>query len=209
MKIKGKSKYINQKTIEKAYKTLWGADKVVFRVFHKLGIRLGEFTSYIDLAEEAIKNGESTIDLTPQKKNNKRLLPVVIDWDDLKLLSTISTNREAIEARVRKWGFGFSSHDLRATWVTNALEKELNPIKIMTLGGWKDMKSMLKYSRLTTENSMWMYDYITKPFEIWETTDDVAILKQELRIKDRQLNKLKAMNQKLQKKKRFKLCRAD
>lgn len=39
-------------------------------------------------------------------------------------------------------------HSLRATWATLLLSKGVEPIKVMRMGGWKDMKTMMHYVRL-------------------------------------------------------------
>lgn len=38
-------------------------------------------------------------------------------------------------------------HDLRATWATLLLSKGVEPIRVMKMGGWKDMKTMMIYIR--------------------------------------------------------------
>ena len=38
-------------------------------------------------------------------------------------------------------------HDLRASWATIMLSKGIEPIKIMSMGGWKDLKTMQIYIR--------------------------------------------------------------
>ena len=38
-------------------------------------------------------------------------------------------------------------HDLRATWATIMLSKGIEPIKVMCMGGWKDLKTMQIYIR--------------------------------------------------------------
>lgn len=38
-------------------------------------------------------------------------------------------------------------HDLRATWATLMLSKGIEPIKVMSMGGWKDLKTMQIYIR--------------------------------------------------------------
>ena len=37
-------------------------------------------------------------------------------------------------------------HDLRATWATIMLSKGVEPIKVMSMGGWKDIKTMMSIS---------------------------------------------------------------
>lgn len=38
-------------------------------------------------------------------------------------------------------------HDLRASWATMLLNRGVEPIKVMTMGGWKDLKTMQIYIR--------------------------------------------------------------
>ena len=38
-------------------------------------------------------------------------------------------------------------HDLRATWATLLLSKGVEPIKVMIMGGWKDLKTLQIYVR--------------------------------------------------------------
>lgn len=38
-------------------------------------------------------------------------------------------------------------HDLRASWATIMLSKGIEPIKVMSMGGWKDLKTMQIYIR--------------------------------------------------------------
>lgn len=38
-------------------------------------------------------------------------------------------------------------HDLRATWATQMLSKGIEPIKVMMMGGWKELKTMQIYIR--------------------------------------------------------------
>lgn len=38
-------------------------------------------------------------------------------------------------------------HDLRATWATMLLSKGVEPIKVMKMGGWKDLATMMIYAR--------------------------------------------------------------
>lgn len=38
-------------------------------------------------------------------------------------------------------------HDLRATWATILLSKGVEPIKVMKMGGWKDLETMMIYAR--------------------------------------------------------------
>jgi len=38
-------------------------------------------------------------------------------------------------------------HDLRASWATMLLSKGVEPIKVMKMGGWKDLETMMIYAR--------------------------------------------------------------
>ncbi len=38
-------------------------------------------------------------------------------------------------------------HDLRASWATVMLGKGIEPVKVMSMGGWKDLKTMMIYVR--------------------------------------------------------------
>ena len=58
--------------------------------------------------------------------------------------------RQAHDLRLSLAGMGLPQirfHDLRATWATLLLSKGLEPIKVMKMGGWKDVETMMIYSR--------------------------------------------------------------
>jgi integrase len=38
-------------------------------------------------------------------------------------------------------------HDLRATWATIMLGRGVEPVKVLKLGGWSDIKTMMVYMR--------------------------------------------------------------
>lgn len=57
---------------------------------------------------------------------------------------------QATELRKMLAGLGLPIvrfHDLRATWATILLAQGVPPVKVMIMGGWKDMKTMMKYTR--------------------------------------------------------------
>lgn len=57
---------------------------------------------------------------------------------------------QARELRMFLIGIGLPAvrfHDLRATWATLLLSKGVEPIKVMKMGGWTDMKTMMIYIR--------------------------------------------------------------
>ena len=87
------------------------------------------------------------------------LLPVM---QELKLVSGSS---HFVLPRSREWDVGDQArqlrqfllgiglpeirfHDLRATWATLMLSKGVPPIQVMKMGGWKDIKTMMIYSRM-------------------------------------------------------------
>ncbi|MEN9810208.1 MAG: hypothetical protein RLZZ488_1775 [Pseudomonadota bacterium] len=69
------------------------------------------------------------------------VLPRLNEWDK---------GEQARALRTFLLGMGLPPmrfHDLRATWATILLTKGVEPIKVMTIGGWKDMKTMMYYVR--------------------------------------------------------------
>ena len=82
------------------------------------------------LRELKLKNSESNF-----------VLPRISKWDK---------GEQARELRMFLSGLGLPSirfHDLRATWATLLLSKGVEPIKVMIMGGWKDLKTMQIYVR--------------------------------------------------------------
>lgn len=73
--------------------------------------------------------------------DEKFVLPRLKDW---------ATGRQAEKFREFALGIGLPQirfHDLRASWCTIMLGKGIEPVKVMKMGGWKDMKTMMKYLR--------------------------------------------------------------
>jgi integrase len=69
------------------------------------------------------------------------VLPRLSKWDK---------GEQARELRMFLVGMGLPSirfHDLRASWATLLLSKGVEPIKVMKMGGWRDMKTMMIYIR--------------------------------------------------------------
>jgi len=82
------------------------------------------------LQELKLKGGGSTF-----------VLPRLSRWDK---------GEQARELRMFLVGIGLPPvrfHDLRATWATLMLSKGVEPVKVMSMGGWKDMKTMMVYIR--------------------------------------------------------------
>lgn len=73
--------------------------------------------------------------------NSSFVLPRLDKWDK---------GEQARELRMFLMGMGLPPmrfHDLRATWATIMLGRGIEPIKVMYMGGWKDLKTMMIYMR--------------------------------------------------------------
>jgi len=69
------------------------------------------------------------------------VLPRIDKWDK---------GEQARELRMFLEGCGLPKirfHDLRASWATLMMSKGVEPIKVMSMGGWKDLKTMQIYIR--------------------------------------------------------------
>jgi integrase len=69
------------------------------------------------------------------------VLPRLSKWDK---------GEQARELRMFLQGMGIPPvrfHDLRATWATLLLCKGVEPIRVMKMGGWEDIKTMMIYTR--------------------------------------------------------------
>ena len=76
-----------------------------------------------------------------QNPESNFVLPRIDKWD---------RGEQARELRLFLSGLGLPVirfHDLRATWATFLLSKGVEPIKVMIMGGWKDLKTMQIYAR--------------------------------------------------------------
>jgi integrase len=81
-------------------------------------------------------------ELKVRNQNPPHVLPRIDKWDK---------GRQAEDLRMFLTGLGLPSirfHDLRATWATVLLSKGVPPIKVMRMGGWKEMSTMERYTRL-------------------------------------------------------------
>jgi integrase len=69
------------------------------------------------------------------------VLPRISQWDE---------GHQAAALRMFLIGLGLPVvrfHDLRATWATIMLGKGVQPAKVMVMGGWNDLKTMMIYMR--------------------------------------------------------------
>lgn len=101
------------------------------------------------------------------KSGHERIVPIsealLAILKELKVRSAMSAfvlprhekwdkGEQARELRMFLKGIGLPEirfHDLRATWATLLLSKNVPPAKVMKMGGWKDMKTMMIYLRMT------------------------------------------------------------
>lgn len=80
------------------------------------------------------------------------VLPRIDKWDK---------GEQARELRMFLMGLGLPRirfHDLRASWATAMLSKGIAPIKVMSMGGWKDLKTMQFYIRKAGVNILGITD---------------------------------------------------
>jgi len=69
------------------------------------------------------------------------VLPRIQSWDEGRQAEILRTFLLGIRLpRIR-------FHDLRASWATVLLGKGIEPVKVMKMGGWKDLKTMMIYVR--------------------------------------------------------------
>ena len=69
------------------------------------------------------------------------VLPRINEWDKGRQAEILRTFLLGINLpRIR-------FHDLRATWATIMMSKGVEPAKVMTMGGWRDLKTMMIYIR--------------------------------------------------------------
>ena len=76
-----------------------------------------------------------------KNENENFVLPRLTKWEK---------GEQARELRMFLLGMGLPPirfHDLRASWATVMLTKGIEPIKVMMVGGWSDMKTMMRYIR--------------------------------------------------------------
>jgi integrase len=80
-------------------------------------------------------------ELKMKSADSNFVLPRITRWDQ---------GQQAEALRMFLIGLGLPVvrfHDLRATWCTLMLAKGAQPAKVMIMGGWKDLKTMMVYMR--------------------------------------------------------------
>lgn len=94
--------------------------------------------------DRIVEIAESLMPLMEELHRNKTtdfVLPRIDAWD---------MNEQARVLRVFLKEINLPSvrfHDLRASWATVMLSKGIEPIKVMSMGGWRDLKTMQIYIR--------------------------------------------------------------
>ncbi len=109
--------------------------------------------NHIDGHKNLTKSGEDRIieiappllsilkDLQVKSYDSVYVFPRISDWDE---------GRQAEILRRFLLGINLPPvrfHDLRASWATVMLSKGIEPVKVMNMGGWKDLKTMMIYVR--------------------------------------------------------------
>jgi len=108
--------------------------------------------------ERIVEIAPSLLPIVAELMKNKEdnfLLPRIDKWD---------RGEQARELRMFLAGMGLPQirfHDLRATWCTIMLGMGIAPIKVMKMGGWKDMKTMQIYSRMAGVDISGISDHLT------------------------------------------------
>lgn len=99
------------------------------------------------------------------KSGDHRIIEIAKDLDPIIAKLKENTDSVFILPRIDKWDKGDQArelrsfllgvglprirfHDLRATWATILLNKGVPVIKVMKMGGWRDIKTMQHYTRL-------------------------------------------------------------
>ncbi len=76
-----------------------------------------------------------------KNKNSEFVLPRVKNWEGGMQSQILRNFLEELKMPLIRF------HDLRASWATIMLSKGIEPIKVMSMGGWKDLKTMQIYIR--------------------------------------------------------------
>ncbi len=76
-----------------------------------------------------------------KKRKTEFVLPRIEAWDANEQARVLRAFLEEIDLPSIRF------HDLRASWATVMLSKGVEPIKVMSMGGWRDLKTMQIYIR--------------------------------------------------------------
>lgn len=89
-----------------------------------------------------------------EKSSNEFVLPRIRDWETGTQAKPLKDFLKALNLPLIRF------HDLRASWATIMLSKGIEPIKIMSMGGWKDLKTMQIYIRKSGINIQGITDLL-------------------------------------------------
>jgi len=76
-----------------------------------------------------------------KNRTSEFVLPRVSNWEGGMQSKILGDFLEELKLPIIRF------HDLRASWATIMLSKGIEPIKVMAMGGWKDLKTMQIYIR--------------------------------------------------------------
>ena len=76
-----------------------------------------------------------------EKRTSEFVLPRLGSWATAGQSQILKDFLQSIKLPIIRF------HDLRASWATIMLSKGIEPIKVMSMGGWKDLKTMQIYIR--------------------------------------------------------------
>lgn len=164
----------------KAYNHEWFS---IWAVACYTGLRNGELFALrwenvsLESRIMVIKESWSKLDGFKETKSGDDRI-VEISKDIIPILESLQTGgSEYVFPRIPEWikgeqarvlrhfltGIGLPTirfHDLRASWATVMLSKGIEPIKVMSMGGWKDLKTMQIYIRKSGINIQGITDAI-------------------------------------------------
>ena len=132
--------------------------------FEQRLIKVATTWNHVDGFKDYTKSGEDRmVEIAPpllhllkelKIKNDDSIfvLPRIDDWDAGRQAEILRTFLLGINLpRIR-------FHDLRASWATLCLSRGIEPVKVMSMGGWKDLKTMMIYVRKAGINIRGMTD---------------------------------------------------
>jgi len=94
-----------------------------------------------DRTVEIAKNLMPVMDELYRNRKDEFVLPRLGSWSTAGQSQIIKEFLKEIDLPLIRF------HDLRASWATIMLSKGIEPIKVMAMGGWKDLKTMQIYIR--------------------------------------------------------------
>ena len=80
-------------------------------------------------------------ELKIQNSDSVYVLPRIDSWDIGRQAEILRTFLIGIRLPAIRF------HDLRASWCTIMMSKGIEPVKVMSMGGWRDLKTLMIYIR--------------------------------------------------------------